>query len=236
MGAGLTLMTMSDGLNNPKLMWSLGRLVRGLSALFWGLPLTLVASVGVARMGWFRDFGVLPVVLINLILLFGLWQMSAFQPQERVWRMALDRAGVLALINCGLSLFLFWWSRAPGSEFFQTMVLFAACCGLIFLISVNLVLERLAAMLPDETLRSESRSFTVLNRLLLVLMLCLVAGYGSLGRWPELRDALGAVIVWVDALGPWIIIFLVLLPLAMTMALLWKTKEVILESVFSPKQ
>ena len=37
-------------------------------------------------------------------------------------------------------------------------------------------------------------------------------------------------------LGFWIIIFLVLLPLAMTMALLWKTKEVILESVFNRKQ
>ena len=30
----------------------------------------------------------------------------------------------------------------------------------------------------------------------------------------------------------WFLILLVLLPLAMTMALLWKTKEVILESVF----
>jgi len=33
---------------NPKLLWSLGRLVRGLSALFWGLPLTLLASVETA--------------------------------------------------------------------------------------------------------------------------------------------------------------------------------------------
>jgi hypothetical protein len=30
----------------------------------------------------------------------------------------------------------------------------------------------------------------------------------------------------------WAVIFLVLLPLAMTMALIWKTKEVILDSVF----
>ena len=32
--------------------------------------------------------------------------------------------------------------------------------------------------------------------------------------------------------GLWFLMLLVLLPLAMTMALLWKTKEVILESVF----
>src|SRR5260221_10925241 len=35
-----------------------------------------------------------------------------------------------------------------------------------------------------------------------------------------------------NANTPWLLVFLVLLPLAMTMALLWKTKEVILESVF----
>jgi hypothetical protein len=33
----------------------------------------------------------------------------------------------------------------------------------------------------------------------------------------------------------WFLVLLVLLPLAMTMALLWKTKEVILDNVFGPK-
>ena len=33
----------------------------------------------------------------------------------------------------------------------------------------------------------------------------------------------------------WFLILLVLLPLAMTMALLWKTKEVILDNVFGAK-
>ena len=34
--------------------------------------------------------------------------------------------------------------------------------------------------------------------------------------------------------GLWIVLFLVLLPIAMTMALVWKTKEVIMSSVFGP--
>jgi hypothetical protein len=41
--------------------------------------------------------------------------------------------------------------------------------------------------------------------------------------------------VFFQAFGPaipWLLIFLVLLPLAMTMALIWKIKEVILDSVF----
>ena len=42
-------MSMSDPIvPNAELLNSLGRLVRGLSALFWGLPLTLVVSVQTA--------------------------------------------------------------------------------------------------------------------------------------------------------------------------------------------
>jgi hypothetical protein len=210
-------------------------LVRGLSALFWGLPLTLLASVETVKIDWFRHLGILPVVLMNGLVFYGLWQMGAFQPQERIWRAALDRTRLLALVNAGLSPFLYWWSHLPGNLFFSTMVLLATCCGLIFLIHLNLLLRRLTAMLPDETLRAETISFTHLNRSLLLLMLLLVAAYGGLRVWPGLLEHLGVLVYWIQSLGFWLVILLVLLPLAMTMALLWKTKEVILESVFSRK-
>jgi heme/copper-type cytochrome/quinol oxidase subunit 4 len=45
-------------------------------------------------------------------------------------------------------------------------------------------------------------------------------------------ESLQAVLVVWDRGGLWLMILLTLLPLAMTMALIWKTKEVILESVF----
>jgi len=226
----------AEPIANPRLLWSLGRLVRGLSAVFWGLPLALLTSVETAKIDWFHSLGILPALAANLLVLFGLWRMGSFQPQERIWRTALDRARILALINCGLSPYLYWWSRVPNDEFFNIMVLLATCCGIIFLISLNLVVRRLSAMLPDETLRAETRSFTVLNRILLLIMLLLVVMYGSLRWWPELIARLGIFMYWVETFGFWVIVFLVLLPLAMTMALIWKTKEVILENVFSARQ
>jgi len=42
----------------------------------------------------------------------------------------------------------------------------------------------------------------------------------------------GKALLWLDRVGLVLLVLLVLLPLAMTMALLWKTKEVILDSVF----
>ncbi len=59
--------------------------------------------------------------------------------------------------------------------------------------------------------------------------------YLVLVRDPRLPAALGAIFVWLQDLVFWGLIFFALLPLAMTMALIWKTKEVILDSVFGAK-
>src|SRR5512142_212293 len=99
---------MAELVPNAELMRSLGRLVRGLSALFWGLPTTLVVCFHTARADLLKNFGMLPPVVCTGLLLYGVWQMTSFQKQERVWRAALDRALWLSMINLGLSPFLYW--------------------------------------------------------------------------------------------------------------------------------
>jgi hypothetical protein len=216
-------------------MRSLGRLVRGLSALFWGLPTALVVCFRTARADVLRSFEIVPPLLCTALLVYGLWQLGAFQRQERVWRKALDLARILSLINFGLSPFLFWSNRIPGNTFFAVMVLVMVVTGLLFLASVNLLLKRLGAMLPDEGLRQETRQFTALNLNLLLATLLLGAAYYLLGHLPTLPLYFQAVMIVLEQGSPWLLILLVLLPLAMTMALVWKTKEVILENVFGRK-
>lgn len=224
---------MPDPAPNAELLRSLGRLVRGLSALFWGLPVALVTGVEAAKMDWLRPFGVLPPLVTTGLLLFGLLQLGHFQKQERVWRTALDRAQLLALVMVGLSPFLYWWNRVPGQPFFTAVGALLSVTSLIFLAQLNLVLLRLGAMLPDETLRQETRQFTALNRLLLAVALLLTAAYWAValldGPLPRL---VGFVRAYAERVSLWLLVGFVLLPLAMTMALVWKTKEVILESVF----
>jgi hypothetical protein len=174
-------------------------------------------------------------MFFTALLVYGLWQLGAFQRQERVWRKALDVARILSLINFGLSPFLFWSNRVPGNAFFAVMVLVMVITGLLFLASVNLVLKRLGAMLPDEGLRQETRQFTALNLNLLLATLLLAAAYYLLGHLPTLPLYFQAVMIVLEQGSPWLLILLVLLPLAMTMALVWKTKEVILENVFGHK-
>ena len=223
---------MPDPAPNAELLRSLGRLVRGLSALFWGLPITLIACFYTAKGDWLKPFGLVPPLVTTGLLTYGLWQLGDFQKQERVWRAALDRALVFSLINFGLSPFLFWWNRLPANTFFLTMVMVLTLSALVFLGSLNLVLRRLGAMLPDEGLRLETRQFTTLNLNLLFATLLLALLYIGLGQFYSLPFWLGVVMNVIERGSLWFLILLVLLPLAMTMALLWKTKEVILDNVF----
>ncbi len=223
---------MPDPTPNAELLRSLGRLARGLSALFWGLPTLLIVSVRMAKAEWLAPWAMVPVLALGGLLLIGLWQMGSFQKQERPWRAALDRAKLLGLVNLGLSPFLYWWNRVPDQPFFGIGVLLLALAGVVFLFNLNLVLARLGAMLPDETLRHETKQFTAFNRGLLLALLLFTAIYFGLTQLPNLPAQFLIFALILERGSQWALIVLVLLPLAMTMALIWKTKEVILESVF----
>jgi hypothetical protein len=226
----------SESQNEAVLLRSLGKLARGLSAIFWGLPATLVASAETARADWLNPLGILPAMATNGLLLYGLWQMGAFQKPERAWHKVLDRAKLLAMINFGLSPFVFWHNKAPGVLFFALMVIILNISALLFLFNINHVIERLGAMLPDETLRQETRQFTALNRSLLITLVLLAVAYLALNWLPNPTPAIGLLLTWMEKGGFWLLVFFALLPLAMTMALLWKTKEVILDSVFGSRK
>ena len=226
---------MPDPAPNAELLRSLGRLVRGLSALFWGLPITLIVCFHAAKADSLKTFGIVPPLVTTGLLAYGLWQLGDFQRQERVWRTALDRAQLLSLLNFGLSPLLYWWNKIPANPFFLAMVMLLTISALLFLGSVNLVLRRLGAMLPDETLRLETKQFTTLNLNLLFATFLLALAYVGLGLLHTLPLWLGIIVSVIERSSLWFLIVLVLLPLAMTMALLWKTKEVILDNVFGAK-
>ena len=82
---------MAESAPNPELLNALGRLVRGLSALFWGLPIALVVCFQTAQDGWLRPLGIVPPIVVTGLLFYGLGLLSHFQRQERIWRNALER-------------------------------------------------------------------------------------------------------------------------------------------------
>ena len=140
------------------------------------------------------------------------------------------------LVNFGLCPFLYWQNKMPAQPFFNAAVFVLVLSAIIFLFNLNVVLKQLGAMLPDETLRQETRQFTQLNRWLLVALLLCATAYVVVMNDPRLTSKLGDFFGWINRVSFWALIFFALLPLAMTMALIWKTKEVILDSVFGARQ
>ena len=123
----------------------------GLAVIFWSLPTALIACVQTAQAEYLRLFGFLPPVLTTGCLVYGVILLGRFRSSERVWMVALERARFFAVINLGLSPFLFWWSKVPTSTFFAAMTDGLALSGTLFLLMLNVVLRRLTAMQPDET-------------------------------------------------------------------------------------
>ena len=227
---------MSEPASKTELLRRLGKVVRGLSALFWGLPLTLLVYMLTARTDLFSlgHFAILPPVLVSALLLYGLSQISQFQQQERIWHSTVERARLFGIVNLGLSPFLYWWHRLPYIQLYFAAVLLLAVSSLTFLFILNRVLERLAAMLPDETLRLETKLFTTFNRRVLLAIPALLALYIALyfiSPLPEFVKIILNRVDQTDSQGLWLIIFLILMPLAMTMALIWKIKEVVFTSI-----
>lgn len=222
---------------NVALLSSLRRLVRGLSALFWGLPAGLVIAVQTYKGDWFKALGFVPVTGATLLIFYGVLLLGNFQKQERVWMQALERARFAALVNVGLSPFMFFWSKMPSNLFFTITVEVMFLTMLVFLYLLNSVLARLAAMLPDETLRGETKLFTRVNQTILIVIMVSLPFYFLLRGAPTLPRVVVEALLFFERGGAMLELMLlmlfILLPVAMTMALLWKTKEVIMAGVFS---
>lgn len=237
------------------LMPALGRAVRGLSALFWGLPLALLACTRTALGDSWRAptafvvfpgpmgrearlladtvMAILPAVASLGLLAYGLQCLRRFQPQERIWIAALDRATLFNLLLMAMVPFAHWWHLAPRQPMFWQSLALLVFAGICYLLCLNRVLARLAALLPDEVLRSDTRLFATLNRyliLLLGLLLGLELAARTIGhRVPTI------VHVFLEDLSEsrgWLLVLLALLPVALTMTLLWRAKEAMLASVY----
>lgn len=231
---------MTEPAPSAELLHDLGRLLRGLSALFWGLPVSLVLCVHIALKNRLetQQYDFFLPVLVNGILLYGTWQIGFFQRQERIWVMSVDRARMLAMVLVGLGPFLFWHIEVPEATIFYLACLLMAAFSLLFVYHLNHVLLRLAMMLPDAALQQETRMFTTLNQYLLVcvpLALSVIALLLAMAQADQLPTA---VLRWLgqsSLAGQGILMLLVLIPVATTMALIWKIKEVVFHSLFGAR-
>ena len=206
-------------------------MLRGLSALFWGLPLCLLAFARHFLALWPTTYDLLLPSIGAGLLCFGLWKMASYQRQERVWQRALLLAQIFALFLLGLSPFLYLWSRMPAIDLFARAVLVLVVTAFSFLVALTRALARLAAMLPDDIARADARLFQGLAAYGVATLL----GVGTLIYFrqspPTLSEFLYLPRQPLGLVQQSILLFLSLAPVAMSMAVAWKLKEVVLALV-----
>jgi len=246
---------------NTSVLPALARVVRGLSAIFWGLPCALLAAArlllgegprvylgpwGEIFGPWGRVWGeTLGASCLALgatgLVAYGLRQLVNFQAQESIWIGSVNRASWAVTAVLGLLPFAHWWSRFPQEAFFVKGVALLFVAGVFFALALDHLLFRLAAMLPDKILRADARLLSQINRFLLLGLLVGATVSVSFQRWIASRPAdwvlnpTGRWLPWVMAgqeqRSVWLLLG-ALIPLALTMTLAWKTKETIMVGVF----
>lgn len=220
--------------NSAEFVLSLGRLIRGLTILFWGLPITLLVCVRTSVKERFElqplDFFI-PIV-VSATLLVSIFLLGEFKKNEKSWIELLDRAKFFGIINLLLSPFIYWRLKVPEISAFSVAVWLFFVSNTLFLLIINRIIQHLSRMLPENTLREDAKTYGDLNQYMLAgLLVVLILGYAGNG-FKNLPAPIGDLLFLLSRYYQWILTFIVVVPLAITMALLWKTKEVILTGIF----
>jgi len=233
-----------EGTTNPGkgVLTGLAGVVRGLSTLVWTLPLALaiivwtVSRVGVAMptpvSNLLISMGVAPGLVVTGLMWYGVWQIGRYQPGHPVWQRTAERARWLGLLLIGFSPFLYWWSRQPEVLYFKISAAALILFGLLFLAQLNTLLRRLTALLPDQALREETSSMARLNYGILAVLGLFQVGLFALDRlaFDAAAEFVARQYLWLARL---LLLLFLVMPLAITIAVMWKIKETILQGVFA---
>lgn len=219
--------------SREELLMNLGPLTRGLSCLFWGLPMCLITCVQVAMTDWYRPLGLFafaPPTISAFLIWIGFRQLSRFRIEngsDLEWRQSVERSEIFGLVGIGLSPFVYWWSRFPNVEYFTAGMVLMGLNGLACLYQVNHNLRSISDRIPDGELREEVRFFSYLNTCLLWLGLAFVAAYSALVAWKALPNSMIGLIFTLNLVRQWLLLFFLLWPLSITMSMIWKSKRIL---------
>ncbi len=231
-------------------------LLRGLNALLVGLPLALLVCVPGAVGDWIRLFvivllegnalpgmwvlALLPSLFAIGLLAVAVWQLGRFRTDVKEWQADLYHSRLFVLVCLGLAPFLQWAEVESvgllGGEFvFSLNVILFTLAAFVFLLHLNLLLRRLATLLPNEVLQADTRIFAKLNPMLLLLVLAVVGVYLLASMLEPANQRFKQIMEAINAQSGRLLILLVLPSLATTLSMVWKSRQTALRMIFEPE-
>lgn len=215
---------------------ALVRLIQGLYFVFWGLLVTVLVSAESVLLAWQSSFAEVVLAGGVAITVAGTWRLrQAGFAEHASWRRRTGRLRGLALLLAYFALLFCLWRRAPVNLYLQLNAVGFVATGIALLMMVNRTVTALAAVVGRPQLALESRLFTAANIALLLLPFLAALSYLTVmvvarqtSPLDEFRHLLQRVSLLVG--------MIVLLPVALTLALVWAAKDSLLEELLSRDQ
>jgi hypothetical protein len=201
------------------------RLLRGFTAVFWGLPVSLLLFFGAVDVNivvWFR----LPTYILGVAVVYIGLALLRFSGLDRgPWKKQARNGLIAAFLLIYLGPFVYWYSFLPRSGWYyltNLCLLLGAAMWLLF--AVNRLAGELGAETQDRDLMMESRLCSWSIVLLMVLPMILTTAFSSYMAL-KYESSLVAEMRGVRQESPWWIHIFFLIPLSLTMTSSWKAKE-----------
>ena len=202
-------------------------LAQGLSCWLWGIPGAVLLSIREMPFEWGMPFQLPLFAVPYLLVLVGAVKMARVRSAGDRWRCEARRAMILCILALYLAPFLFWWRRWPQSAYLMANVWVLIACGIALLAQVNRLVRTLGAALGDPALAAEAELFRAV--VWIVLGLPTVAAFAYV-LTASFRSGAAVTLQFEDALlaTPAWGLALLLVPLSITLALVWRAKDLTL--------
>jgi len=200
-------------------------MARGFSRMLWSLPLGLFSLSGALHLTALPTLR-MPLYLLSLMIcLWGLMALRKVPIRSAGWQRARRHGFILIALMVYLAPFVDWWRQEPQIDHLALNVLALVVVCAVLLRVICLLVAELAAYLQERVYEAEAR---LCGWLALLLIAAPVIGFGLYAAAQSAVYGFSIHQGWVGLLFiPHIrLIFAgMLMPVAFTFALAWKTKN-----------
>lgn len=201
------------------------RVARGFSCVLWSIPLGLFLSTGAVDLAASRYFRLPTYIFAVILFLWGLILLHRVPRISRRWNRYLRQGFMLVLLLIYFAPFIHWWSLHPQTNHFMINVFGMALATAWLLWMINRLSGEVAAALQNRILLIESRlcgwavgTFMITPMLLYFTYALIEAARRNVSLYWIILDLRHFPLATF-------ILALLLLPLTLTIAIAWKTKE-----------
>jgi hypothetical protein len=199
-------------------------LVKGFSRVFWGLALTTVLLLSQAKFEFILALKIPAYLLGTVVHFWGLVTLYRAGEVSARWNTRLSLAIVLVLMEVFFFPFMRWWKMMPAISYFTWNIGVLSLSAVCSLLLCNLIaadfFRRLA--LKGECLEASIYALAVIIFMAFPFFAAVIFSFIASRRYQtffsdEIIEAVYQVPVWLY--------FIVVIPVSMTLAILWKARD-----------